>query len=153
MLFRSAKSGGILPTADPASRRSDFRRADPGMPDRIGFLALPRFRAVDPGMPDPAPRLADCLLSALDSEISSVVFYLRRRPIPDFFSAVRPHLPKNRDSESLPPVLTRPCRIDPQNRKTDLAGPIQNRTPLLNRPSRIVRAKTIRLAKSKSTSL
>ena len=45
------------PAIDPASRRSDFYRADSGMPDRIGFLTRPRFRCVDLGMPD--PRLSD----------------------------------------------------------------------------------------------
>ena len=47
----------VGPTADPASRRPDFYRADSGMPDRIGFLTRPRFRCVDLGMPD--PRLSD----------------------------------------------------------------------------------------------
>ena len=45
------------PAIDPASRRSDFRGADSGTPDRIGFLTRPRFRVADSRMPD--PRLSD----------------------------------------------------------------------------------------------
>ena len=47
----------VRPAIDPASRRSGFYRADPGTPDRIGFLTRPRFRIADSGMPD--PRLSD----------------------------------------------------------------------------------------------
>ena len=43
----------VGPAIDPASRRSDFRGADSGMPDRIGFLTRPRLLIVDLGMPDP----------------------------------------------------------------------------------------------------
>ena len=47
----------VGPAIDPASRRSDFYRADSGTPDRIGFLTRPRLLIVDLGMPD--PRLSD----------------------------------------------------------------------------------------------
>ena len=47
----------VGPAIDPASRRSDFYRADSGTPDRIGFLTRPRLLIVDLGTPD--PRLSD----------------------------------------------------------------------------------------------
>ena len=62
-------SGDILPATDPASRRSDFRGADSGTPDRIGFLTRPRLSVVDHGMPDPPiarPRLPRrCLIRSI----------------------------------------------------------------------------------------